>query len=255
MGKCIFCGKSPVTDAHIFRKGWVDDVMPLAREYRHRRGGTDSAAREPGDWTNKTIDLKVKSVCQDCNGGWMHRLDLAAEDAFLTHAVIGYPVKLALMEEKITLGRWCSLVATLFDQTLNPPTYPQRVHEVLYAGDVPEDMQAWLFRTQPPGGRDLAWGGNRHVTLVARMRSSGLDVQQDLCITTFCIKELVVQVLQPTEAAPPEGRLRPSGREAFSRQICPPPLTPLIWPPVECLRWDDARTLPDEIERQVRASR
>ena len=127
-----------------------------------------------GDWTNKTIDLKVKSVCQDCNGGWMHRLDLAAEDAFLTHAVIGYPVKLALMEEKITLGRWCSLVATLFDETLNLLTYPQRVHEVLYAGDVPEDMQAWLFRTQPPGGRDLAWGGNRHVTLVVRMRSSGL---------------------------------------------------------------------------------
>ena len=173
MPGCIFCGKSPTTDAHILRKGWIDDVMPLVREFRHRRGEDDTPERLKGDWSKTTIDLKVNSACQTCNGGWMNRLDHAAEDLFLTHAVTGYDVKLAFMEEKTTLARWCALVAALFDQTLNPPRFPKRVHEAVYVGQVPDDMQAWLFRTQPPEGRDLAWGGNRHRTVVAQMRSSG----------------------------------------------------------------------------------
>lgn len=251
MPGCIFCGTSPTTNAHVFRRGWIDEIMPRAGAYRHRRGGRDDSPLQlPGDWIKNGVDLKVNAVCDACNSGWMDRLDHAAEDSFLTHAVLGYQVKLSRMSEKETLARWCALVATLIDQTLRPPTIPKRVHETLYREETPEDMQAWVFRTEPPDGRDILWGGPRHLTVSAQMRSSGVLHTHDVCFVTFGVLQFVAQVVQPTEAAAAEGRLVRRGGDAFTRQIWPAPFTPLFWPPPETLRWEDAIDLPDQIMRQ-----
>jgi hypothetical protein len=105
-------------------------------------------------WVTDAIDLKVNAACAKCNNGWIEALEIAAEKAFLTNAALGYSVKLNTMLEKTNVGRWCGLVSTLMDQTLRPPTLPPRVHQALYAGNTPADMQAWLFRTEPPDDID-----------------------------------------------------------------------------------------------------
>lgn len=251
MAGCIFCGASPITNAHIFRKAWIDEVTPRARGFRHRRG---PRAQVPGpgqrEWIKDAIDLKVKAACNDCNSGWMERLDLAAEEAFLTHAVLGFDVKLALMSERTTLARWCALITVLLDQTLRPPTVPRRHHMSLYDGEIPEGFQAWIFRTQPPEDRDVVWTGSRHLTLTGRMRRSGVLHTNDFYFGTFGVLQFVCHAALPTEATATGVKLfrRPTGE---AREVAPPPLTPLIWPPPETLSWEDALELPDQMQREV----
>jgi hypothetical protein len=232
------------------------DVRDIAALYAfiHRRGHRpEFSGPENVEWNTRTADLKVKAVCARCNDGWMEGLDLAAEAVFLTHAVLGHiPLKLNRMSEKETLARWCALVATLLDQATQS-TLPNRVHDALYAGDVPEDMQAWIFRTVPPEGKDVAWSATRHLTITAVGRETGVTHVRDVYVATFGIKQFVAQVIQPTEADILGGGLSPQGGGAFMRRIWPAPFTPLIWPPPEALRWEDAMDLPDQIVRQTKS--
>jgi len=252
MAGCIFCGTSPTTNAHIFRKSWMSEIAPMSHGFVHRRGQR-SEFSGPGntEWTTDAADLKVNAVCAGCNGGWMEKLDLATEDSFLTHAILGLPVRLDRMHHKETLARWCALVAALFDQAARHSFLPKRVHDALYAGGVPEDMQAWIYRTIPPEGKEVAWGGSRHLTITAVGRETGLTHVRDVYISTFGIQQFVAQVIQPTEANVLEGGLVPQGGGALMRRICPAPFTALFWPPPEALRWEDALKLPDQIVRQT----
>jgi hypothetical protein len=197
------------------------------------------------------IDLKVNAACAACNGGWMDELDHDAEDAFLTHAVLGFDVKLSKLRDKETVARWCALVGSLMDQATRAPSLPQRVRDAIRDGNVPGDMQAWVFRTEPPEDRDVIWGGSRHFTLTAQGRETGLITTHDIYFATFGIKQLVVHLAQPTGPLQPENRLLRDGPQAVVRQLWPPPLTPLIWPPPEALSWEAALAMPDEIARQT----
>jgi len=51
--------------------------------HRYTRRGEDGFDKP---WEKDEPDIKVKCVCQECNGGWMDRLDHKAEDLFLTRA-------------------------------------------------------------------------------------------------------------------------------------------------------------------------
>jgi hypothetical protein len=220
--------------------------MPLSRAYRHRRG------LETGrEWIKDAIDLKVNSVCESCNGGWMDRLDHEVEDMFLTHAAHGFDVKLASMAQRATLARWCALIATLSDQTNRPPVVPERIPAIIYAGEVPEDMSVWLFRTEPPDGRDIIWKANRHLTITAERRS-GVTDSLDFHFVTFCILQLVVHVAQPTEWTSSGVRIWQTGTRSlgFSRTLWPSEFTPLIWPPPNTMRWEDALDFPDLLHRE-----
>ena len=116
MTGCIFCGRSPLTNAHIFRKAWLAEVMPGLESdpYVHhhiREGGFEAW------WNNSEADLKVNDVCDPCNSGWMDRLDRAAEAAFLDVAVRGFPHRLSKLADQVLVARWCLLVAALASRT------------------------------------------------------------------------------------------------------------------------------------------
>jgi len=74
---CVFCGGSPVTKEHVW-SDWLRAHIPRhmrkwssykATEYST---GIESAARKrPG----AVHDWQVRCVCQDCNTGWMSRLE------------------------------------------------------------------------------------------------------------------------------------------------------------------------------------
>jgi hypothetical protein len=109
---CIFCGRSPTTNAHIFRKGWLDEIFPGLERFEHRyqrrgEGGFDRS------WRKDEADIKVGCACENCNGGWMDQLDHAAEDIFSTAAATGYPAKIATIADQLTIARWCALIAIL----------------------------------------------------------------------------------------------------------------------------------------------
>src|SRR4051812_13761085 len=92
--RCIFCGSRGISNAHIFRKEWIDYLFPQpGNPYGHLRRG-HMAGSEDSQWLSWAVDFKVKDVCRTCNSGWMNELDHAAEDVLATRAAIGLDIKL-----------------------------------------------------------------------------------------------------------------------------------------------------------------
>ena len=61
--KCIFCGSvGPLTDAHVFRKDWIDRLYPTMERFRHERQAYIAGHEGASVWTVPTADLKVKDV-------------------------------------------------------------------------------------------------------------------------------------------------------------------------------------------------
>ncbi len=246
MAACIFCGLSPTTNTHIFRKAWIAELFPTSYRFRHTRSSLTAPKDEREWWTSKDADIKVNAACERCNGGWMNDLDHLAEETFLTYAALGYDVRLGLMAEKETLARWLSLVACLSDQTSSTPHIAPEIHTAVHEGRVPTEMQAWLYRTDPPAAKEVGntlWGANRHFTL-----SSDIAQRIDVLLVTFCVNQLVAQVSIVTDAEP-DGAFLARSLDGYARQIWPPGKTPFIWPPPSTLGWDEALRLPNDVDK------
>jgi hypothetical protein len=154
---CIFDGVSPTTRAHIFREAWIRDPTSSSDVLRHVL-----TRHEPGDefereWLKDRADFKVNCACNGCNSVWMNDLDHAAEDVFVTAAAKGGSVKLTSPSDKLTVARWCVLVATLFDQGQGQPRLDARFHHAFYRGAIPEGVGVWLANVVPDDTAPIAF--------------------------------------------------------------------------------------------------
>jgi hypothetical protein len=239
MAGCIFCGTSPTTNAHIFRKAWIDKVFPGTGTFRHRhvRRHIEGFDRT---WEADEVDLKVNSACDSCNSGWMNRLDDQAEAVFLDHAVRGYDVRLDRMDDKALVARWCALIAVLTDQVQQERVLGPDEHQALFQGEVPEGTLIWLLRTEPP-----AWQINLFVEPRGLQFNDPSAHPGHAYLVTFGINHLVAQVFVPTERTPKGVEVDRSGNASILRQLWPAPLTPFIWPPPNSVVWEDMPKLSD----------
>jgi hypothetical protein len=239
---CIFCGTSPTTNAHIFREQWIEQLFPGVAPYRHwhQRDGD-----KPLDvaWEKRKPDLKVNSVCVDCNSGWMNRLDHDAEDLFLTEAALGLAIKLTRHRDKKILARWCALVGALCDQTQDEPTLTTTVHRSIYDGEVPDGTLIWLLRTVPPPWEATGWALAREMQLKLPTFHN-----PHAYLVTFGINHFVAQVVVLPKGASEIVTIDRSRNASLLRQLWPPPLTPFFWPPPETLRWDQIEVLADTFQ-------
>jgi hypothetical protein len=228
---CIFCGTSPTTNAHIFRKGWIEQVYPGAegfghRHQRHGEGGFDVHRVTP------QIDFKVNRVCESCNGGWMDRLDHAAEDLFAhAAATVAANLRIDKHADKELLARWCLLIGVLFDQMQANPVVSKRVHRELYEDRMPDNVFVWLLRTDPPEWEVTGFGEPSELREVATNAPHAY-------LVSFGVKHLVAQVYVADDAMPAMSFDR-SQNASILRQLWPAPMTPFIWPPPLAFKWEE----------------
>jgi hypothetical protein len=221
----------------------MDQIFPGTEKYQHRhvRRGAHGFERS---WSKGEADIKVKCACERCNSGWMDRLDHEAEDVFLTHAAIGYPVTLSRTEDQQTVARWCSLIAALVDQTQAHPTVEPATHEAVYHGEVPARTLIWLLRTEPPPFTVTAWAEPRGWQM-----ASGSNPPRDAYFITFGVSHLVAQVFIPTERTPQAIEFDRTANAPILRQLWPRPLTPLRWPPPQTIPWAQLPELAEAFQR------
>jgi hypothetical protein len=240
---CIFCETSPTTDAHVFRKGWFKTLAPDINRFRHVHTRSEGPDPFEVEWRKTSADFKVNCACQSCNGGWMHRLDLAGEELFATAAALGRPAGVESPVDRHTLARWCLLIAVLFDQAQRPPRLGQTVHRALYRGDLPPDVGVWLAATESPEADEpLAsahakdWGQElKKPGKETEVSSSSLPHTAEGYFLTFRVLQLLAQVFVPLEDTGHGVAARRIGNAAAIRQLWPDTLKPLVWPPHESI--------------------
>jgi hypothetical protein len=77
---CIFCGARPVTDEHAWPQ-WIAKYLPKTKNILYNvtetRGDAAPTIQERGN--RYPFTTKVGCVCEACNTGWMHELEMSAE--------------------------------------------------------------------------------------------------------------------------------------------------------------------------------
>jgi hypothetical protein len=234
---CIFCDERPLTNAHVFRKAWLDQIFPGSDPYRHRHVRRGEGGHEK-TWSKDEADIKVRCVCETCNGGWMDQLDHAAEDLFLTQAATGFDVRLERESDKAVLARWCSLVAALLDQTQAEPVLDASAHRPIYNGCIPDGVFIWLFRTEPPPSQVSVVGESRtwKLELASRPAEEG-----NAYFTTFGVNHFVAQVFMPTSKTFPGIGFQRKGYDemGIQRRLWPSTLMTTVWPPPMSVAWEE----------------
>lgn len=159
----------------------------------------------------------------------------------MTDAAEGRSAKLTNPSDKLTVARWCVLVAILFDQGQGQPRLRSSVHHALYGGSITEGVNVWLERRARRLG---AYGVRVHQGLDFQ-DEAGADLLPPAYFVTFGVGHFVAPVMIPVFAAKTDTRVRRHTRGGILksggvlRSVWPHPMTPLLWPPPEQLDWGD----------------
>jgi hypothetical protein len=203
--QCVFCGASEVTDEHVWPE-WVsrflnDEVLPDV-EFGKSRYETDPSTLEKRQlgrkWGGPQLDIKVKRVCEPCNGRWMSDIEKAAIP-YLKPMIQGEQVPLDKRAREI-VATWAFLRAVMAEYT-----HPEQIA-------VPESHRRWLYKERKPprygvyvwvaGYIGEQWAGYyQHVPLATHKRPIRAGYRPDHMNAygiTFSVYKLVFQVFGAT---------------------------------------------------------
>ena len=238
---CIFCGRSPQTKTHVFRKAWISRLTVPAGDapYEMIHGTADltGAARET-QWESDEFGMAPGAACDACNSGWMDDVDRAAEQ-IVEPMVIGHRATIRGFQKQKAVARWVSQVAILIDQTQIQQTVPAELTHAFYETREPlAGMRIWLAASADDWSVE-AW---QRSWILAPAADPVTPNRPNMSLFTFRIVNLVVQALVPLDAAAATGYGVTRGENMkFLRQAWPSTYTPVSWPPAV---WISRDTLP-----------
>ena len=109
---CIFCGELAGSGEHLL-PAWLQGVLPSDEPLLHyRQIGRDASERQ--EWIKRPFREKAGVVCNDCNTGWMSRLENQAKP-ILSPAVAraSLPLRVTLTEQRIAAA-WALKTVLVF---------------------------------------------------------------------------------------------------------------------------------------------
>jgi hypothetical protein len=218
---CIFCDRSSLTRAHVFRKAWLERLMPLGAKWRH----THERLGEEGFktwWEKSEPDLVVKSVCGTCNEGWMNDLDHQAE-RLVEPMALGITTRLGSLADQHLVATWLTLVMTLASETQAEPILRPDQRKALREQPAPFDGATfWLTRTV-----------SSHFEAAVYPRSLRLhEANADAYLCTVRVIDFVAQAFVPVTDPMPGLNIDRRANVRFLRQLWPSQLGPVVWPPL-----------------------
>lgn len=236
----MFCHGSPLTNEHVFARWISAELRGNSRasrlDARIWDGGSPPVLRSRyiGD-----IDVQVKRVCRECNGGWMSELESGVQKSLTQMIRDNFTVMTPGIQHR--LAAWSAKTAFMLQYT-----EPRR--------DVHRDYLSWLWtRREAPWGVWVGVGAYTardddpiFETAGRRIRlDTGIDVEK----TTMRFGELIICVWEKIE--PPKGQdkvLPPKNTDGYLRPVWPTVTTSLFWPPAKRLRNDAFQDFCDKTE-------
>ncbi|HVF03772.1 MAG TPA: hypothetical protein VNA20_02935 [Frankiaceae bacterium] len=237
-GVCWMCSRAGrLTQEHAFpdwvRRIFAQDGHGIVLS-DHRAG----IAKRSRTWTNTSGEITVRSVCGDCNNGWMSALEGRCKP-LLAPLITGHRAHLGL-DAQTDMALWAVKTAWVFQST-NPAT-----------STCTADQRRTLARFQAvPDGVSVLLGGYQEAgdtVLCTSWYAAGATAaaqpdRLDASATTLLIGRVVLQVLQRpaavTDSRTSAPTQQPARTNAVLRSLLPPTGQPIDWPPGQPLREAD----------------
>jgi hypothetical protein len=222
--RCVFCQREgKLTLEHVLPR-WIERQLPDADRVTDVTHTQKREGKEIRKWTADSLDMKVRRVCADCNGGWMSALERTAA-LTLRPLIAGSPRRLLPAEQEI-IAVW-AIKTALMCEFIHPDS----------RGGADEHFR-WL-------GEHLKPTPNGHVWLAAYTGSKDMDYEhRDLrmepedgpvsyrkgYISAFVINRLVLYVMD-VEGEPRVRTRLTAHAERAALQITPFKHALATWPP------------------------
>jgi hypothetical protein len=140
--QCLFCGSvGKLTEEHVFGD-WLQKLGFTGPGLRELVEDADLKNRvlQEGHPFNKTLRI----VCEDCNGGWMSKLETAAKSLLIQMFNTSGKVRLD-EDSQITLARWAFKTACVLSQLGSRKTFPLAHCRELFDSERPSaHSQVWI---------------------------------------------------------------------------------------------------------------
>lgn len=177
MTKCLFC-RNPATSKEHMWPQWVLERVNTREPIRRQIG------QLAPKWTDNP-EVKIKSVCHDCNNGWMSGLE--QKSIPLVGALLG-DIQLNLdASQQAQISLWAAKTAMILDSVRGHVRfYSPSECEELKIGKIPASTAVWLGRYL---GSSLHGDGATFSIL-----SDGRKIGEG-CVNTILIGHLILQVL------------------------------------------------------------
>lgn len=229
-GRCWMCGRGGhLTLEHAF-PDWVRAIF--AKDGHditlsdHRAGMTEGSHT----WTNTSGEVTVRSVCRDCNTGWMCGLEARCKPV-LEPLILGHRTRLA-PDDQAAVGQWAVKTAWVL-QSRKPTTSTSTADQrgaLATDRSVPDGVQVLL------GGYDEDGDTVICNSWYIAGSTTGEEGPLDASATTLIIGRVVLQVDERAAA-----RSAPQYSRVGLLRVLPPPDNAIAWPPLPPLREPDLK--------------
>lgn len=119
MGNCIFCGatEAKLTREHLWGQ-WISRTLnPSGEQIPHSQF---EFGKPTASWSSALLDLTSKSVCVDCNSGWLSDLEHSAK-AIVEPLMLRRADRTLNRADQFTCSRWATKMAMVLEYAAKRP--------------------------------------------------------------------------------------------------------------------------------------
>jgi hypothetical protein len=227
--QCIFCANKSGSKEHV----WPEWLLEKLDTGHHKRIEGFIEGKEPFMMGGTKPELTTRSVCTQCNCGWMSALESSAMPIIIP-AIDDISMSLNI-EQQTTLTRWSMKTAMVFESMTPKCFYSEdERHNLRISLSIPSATFIWLGRYI--GGNQLFNQGNamNRVPPIPSAIPKGY-------VHSFCIGRLVIQIMTVRSVVMSDGTISVKERKGLWNDS-----TIQIWPSRGIIQWPPALSFTDD---------
>lgn len=149
-GKCIFCGGERMSKQHVL-PNWLGEYFPKKQNdvkvqrlvYIEKQQESMKVQPVIRKKQGHLGTLKIRNVCQNCNNGWMSKLEESVKP-IVENLIKGQVVGLSKKDQD-ALTRWVILVNIMIEYTDEKTmAIPSEDRKILMEGGIPNGWVVWI---------------------------------------------------------------------------------------------------------------
>jgi hypothetical protein len=184
--ECAFCPSiATLTGEHIW-SDWLNGVLPGRRRFSIKNDKREVVRT----WTAPELNWKAKVVCEDCNSGWMSRLENDHAKPAMLDLILDKPnIKIDKPRAR-SIALFAFKTAVIFDHIAKDRAYffdRSTRHEFARSHTIPTNVDMWLTR--------FGIKGHGEANTAYHAGSPAPERSIEMYVLSYSVEALVLQVV------------------------------------------------------------